>query len=121
MGYLAKTIFTASSHDLVEALVKANILSDSLGSSIIANSPDHKISVEGRIDSEELVAEARADTLLGELEDRPGFLMPEDVDTEAVGEAIGYVRSGQPLLAEAMFKRAMANADLRPVEAALHA
>jgi len=120
MGYMARTIFTASSHDLVEELVKANVISDSLGADIIAKAADFQIRIEGRVDSEELVAEARADTLLGELEERPGFMMPEDVDAHAVAEGIGYVRSGQPLLAEAMFKRAMGNVDLAPIEAVLH-
>lgn len=120
MSYMAKATFKASSHDIVEALVKANVISDELGTDIIAKGHDVQLYVEARIDSEELVAEARADTLLGELEDRPGFMMPNDVDTSAVAEGISYVRSGQTVLAEAMFRRAMDGADLRPIEAALH-
>lgn len=120
MSYMAKATFKASSHDLVEALVKANVISDELGSNIIAKGYDIQLYVEARINSEELVSEARADTLLGELEERPGFMMPAGVDTDAVAEGIRYVRSGEPLLAEAMFKRSMVNADLSPIEAALH-
>ncbi len=121
MSYMAKVMAMVSSHDLVEELVKANIITDSLGCDIIAKGREIDMSIEVRLDSQELVTEARADTLLEELADRPGFMMPDDVDTDAVAEGIGYVRSGDATLAAAMFKRALGDADLRSIDAALRA
>ncbi|APR52007.1 hypothetical protein CA223_06720 [Sphingomonas koreensis] len=116
---MAKIEGQVSVADIMEALTKAGIVSQVAHDRIVPLHGDRLLDLNALVEDSELVAHAATDTLLEQLDTR-GELAPE-VNPHNIAEGIGYARSGQPWLAEAMFAREMPDTDMTPISAALRA
>lgn len=119
MAYMAPVSISQSAHDMIEALVTAAFLADDIGSQALAARADSKINMDVEISSEELVDHARTKSLVEELEGRDDYVPDQQIEAEAVIDAIRYIRSGQLSLAASMFGRVFKDGDLARVESAL--
>ncbi|WP_210357632.1 hypothetical protein [Sphingomonas beigongshangi] len=119
---MAKIEGDISVGDIVEELVKRDILLDDLGVELVRKFGGRMLSIEIQVDPDDLVEEARTSVLTEAARDRDDYEPDSvDADVETLAEAITATRNGEYGMAAILFCRACGLAEALPIERALRA